>query len=75
MLPAHDRPALAAAPRLTRSRRPQAIGMMDPAFFVGRRAIIDWLNSSFLLNREATAAATASAAAAATAAAGGASCR
>ena len=26
------------------------IGMMDPAFFVGRRAIIDWLNSSFLLN-------------------------
>ena len=24
-----------------------AIGMMDPAFFVGRRAILDWLNATF----------------------------
>ena len=32
-----------------------AIGMMDPAFFVGRRAILEWLNSSFLMNREGLA--------------------
>jgi len=29
-----------------------SIGMMDAAFFVGRRAILEWLNSSFLMNRE-----------------------
>jgi len=27
-----------------------AIGMMDPAYFVGRRAILDWLNTTFQMN-------------------------
>lgn len=30
-------------------RRPAA-GMMDPAYFVGRRAILDWLNNTFHMN-------------------------
>lgn len=27
-----------------------SIGMMDPAFFVGRKAILDWLNTTFQMN-------------------------
>lgn len=29
---------------------PLYIGMMDPAYFVGRRAIIDWINNTFQMN-------------------------
>jgi hypothetical protein len=29
---------------------PRFAGMMDPAYFVGRKAILDWLNNTFQMN-------------------------
>ena len=42
-------PFLAALVLLHLTRCPLA-GMMDAAYFVGRRAIIDWLNSTFAMS-------------------------